>query len=88
DNGVITASKVIDSAWRLDKDTGKYIKIATSATTYTPEKDDLVFYYVYAMNNSGENAVLEKMIDELPAGLAIIEEDSPEWKALTTASGS
>lgn len=38
DNGVLTASKAIDSAWRLDKDTGKYLKVATSSTNYTPEK--------------------------------------------------
>ncbi|HAM1690170.1 TPA: Cna B-type domain-containing protein [Listeria monocytogenes] len=88
DNGVLTASKAIDSAWRLDKDTGKYLKVATSSTNYTPEKDDLVFYYVYATNNSAENAVLEKMVDELPAGFSIITEGSPEWQALSTASGS
>ncbi len=33
-------------------------------------------------------AVLEKMVDELPAGFSIITEGSPEWQALSTASGS
>lgn len=28
------------------------------------------------------------MVDELPAGFSIITEGSPEWQALSTASGS
>ncbi|EAF6699942.1 Cna B-type domain-containing protein [Listeria monocytogenes] len=88
DGGVLNAPKTLYGAWRLDNSTGRYVKVAGDATNYTPENGDLVFFYVYATNNSGKTATLEKLVDELPAGYSIAKEDSPEWKALSSVAGS
>lgn len=79
DNGVFIVFKVIDFVWWLDKDIGKYFKVVILFINYIFEKDDLVFYYVYVMNNLVENVVLEKMVDELLVGFFIIMEGLLEW---------
>ncbi|MBC2260487.1 Cna B-type domain-containing protein [Listeria sp. FSL L7-0091] len=87
-DGVMRTVKKLESAWRIDSNTGNYIKIADNPENYVPQNGDLVYFNIYTNNYSGKTAVVSKMTDELPSGYAILEEDSTEWQALIKASGS
>ncbi|EAK8407835.1 Cna B-type domain-containing protein [Listeria monocytogenes] len=87
-DGVMRTAKKMDSAWRMDPNTGNYILIADNPENYVPQNGDLVYFNIYTNNYSGKTAVVSKMTDELPSGYAILDEDSTEWQALIKASGS